>query len=268
MAKVLEDYPLYFDAVNEHGLAMAGLRFAESAQYQEPDQQLHNVASFELIPYLLGKCRSVSEAERLLQSICVTNFRFLETLPPAPLHWLLADREGSLAVEVTSSGLQLYPNPANILTNEPPFPLQWEELALHRARFPEPLQKKFFSEENTAEPPLPVPGETTSPARFVRGAIVLANAHRPVGISESVHQVFHILGSVGQVQGCGSSPLYRTVYSACCGLDSCIYYYRTYHSGETVAVRLFAEDPDGAYLILHPLREETGILQETPLRHP
>jgi len=266
MAKVLEDYPLYFDAVNEHGLAMAGLRFAESARYQKSNDHLHNVASFELIPYLLGKCRSIAEAERLLQSICITDHRFLEALPAEPLHWLLSDREGSLVIEITERGLQLHPNPANVLTNEPPFPLQWKALARHSALFPKELQEKLFSERNLSEPAPPLPGDCSSAARFVRGALVLAGAHRPASVSESVHQAFHVLGAVSQVQGCGASPLYRTLYSSCCGLESCVYYYRTYNSVEITAVRLFAEELNGAYLIIHPLREDAEIHRELPLR--
>ena len=36
MAHVAEGYPLYYDAVNEKGLAMAGLNFVGNAHYNEP----------------------------------------------------------------------------------------------------------------------------------------------------------------------------------------------------------------------------------------
>ena len=35
MAHVADDYPLYYDAVNEKGLGMAGLNFVGNAVYQE-----------------------------------------------------------------------------------------------------------------------------------------------------------------------------------------------------------------------------------------
>ena len=48
-------YPLYAEAMNEKGLCMAGLRFAESAVYaSRPQAGLINLAPWELIPYLLG----------------------------------------------------------------------------------------------------------------------------------------------------------------------------------------------------------------------
>ncbi len=36
MAHVAEDYPLYYDAMNEKGLGMAGLNFVGNAAYAEP----------------------------------------------------------------------------------------------------------------------------------------------------------------------------------------------------------------------------------------
>ena len=50
MAHVIEDYPLYFDAVNERGLAAAGLNFVDYACYHRPTDTGDNVAHFERIP--------------------------------------------------------------------------------------------------------------------------------------------------------------------------------------------------------------------------
>jgi hypothetical protein len=37
MATVVENYPLYFDAVNEKGLCIAGLNFSEDAVFEKPN---------------------------------------------------------------------------------------------------------------------------------------------------------------------------------------------------------------------------------------
>ena len=58
MAYIAGDYPLYYDAVNEKGLCIAGLNFVGNAAYQEPVPEKDNVAQFELIPWLLGQCAS------------------------------------------------------------------------------------------------------------------------------------------------------------------------------------------------------------------
>ena len=44
MAHVAGDYPLYYDAINEKGLGMAGLNFVGNAVYAEPVSDKENVA--------------------------------------------------------------------------------------------------------------------------------------------------------------------------------------------------------------------------------
>ena len=62
MAHVAGGYPLYYDAVNETGLCMAGLNFVGNAVYAQPEPDRTNIAQFELIPWLLGRCASVQQA--------------------------------------------------------------------------------------------------------------------------------------------------------------------------------------------------------------
>ena len=66
MAHVADDYPLYYDAVNEKGLGMAGLNFVGNAVYQEIQEGRENVAQFEFIPWILSQCASVEEAKKML----------------------------------------------------------------------------------------------------------------------------------------------------------------------------------------------------------
>ena len=66
MALVREDYPLYYEAANEAGLAMAGLNFPGNARYAAPAGGRDNVASFEFLPWMLGQCADVDQAEGLL----------------------------------------------------------------------------------------------------------------------------------------------------------------------------------------------------------
>ena len=54
MAHVAGDYPLYYDAINEKGVGMAGLNFVGNAVYQEVQTDRENVAQFEFIPWILS----------------------------------------------------------------------------------------------------------------------------------------------------------------------------------------------------------------------
>ena len=66
MAHIQNDYPLYYDAVNEKGLCIAGLNFVGNAWYCKDEPGKDNVAQFELIPWLLGRCATVQDARTLL----------------------------------------------------------------------------------------------------------------------------------------------------------------------------------------------------------
>ena len=55
MAHVAEDYPLYYDEMNEKGVAMAGLNFVGNAVYSEVQPDVENIAQFEFIPWILSQ---------------------------------------------------------------------------------------------------------------------------------------------------------------------------------------------------------------------
>ena len=86
MACVMEGYPLYYDAVNEKGLGIAGLNFVGNAHYHPPMEGKENITQFELIPRILGTCATVKEARQELAQMNLTDTPFTENLPVAQLH--------------------------------------------------------------------------------------------------------------------------------------------------------------------------------------
>ena len=119
MAFVSDNYPLYYDATNEKGLSIAGLNFPKNAAYRKPQKGIHNITSFELIPWILGQCSTVRETRTLLRQTNLIDEPFDNKLPLSPLHFIISDRSESLTVEPMSDGLKLYPNPLGVLTNNP-----------------------------------------------------------------------------------------------------------------------------------------------------
>lgn len=83
MAHVAGDYSLYYDGINEKGLGMAGLNFVGNAVYNEVEEGKENIAQFEFIPWILGKCATVKEARALLANINLVKTPFSEMLPCA-----------------------------------------------------------------------------------------------------------------------------------------------------------------------------------------
>ena len=110
MAHVEDGFPLFYDAVNETGLCIAGLNFVGNAAYAEPTDGKTNVAQFELIEWLLGTCRNLEQARRALAGCNLVGTPFSGKLPTAQLHWLIADETGSIVLESTQDGLHIYEN--------------------------------------------------------------------------------------------------------------------------------------------------------------
>ena len=269
-AHVADGYPLYYDAVNEKGLGIAGLNFVGNARYAAPQDGRQNVAQFEFIPWLLRQCATLAEARQLLQAVNLTGTPFSAHFPAAQLHWLLADATGALTLEPTAAGLQIYENPVGVLTNNPPFPQQL--FALNNYMHLSPRQP-----ENTFAPDVPLqaysrgmgalglPGDLSSPSRFVRAAFVRANARAAQTEDANVSQFFHILTSVEQQRGCcelDDGQYEITLYSSCCNADQGIYYYTTYDNRQITGVKLHAADLDSARLTAYPLVDTQQIRWE------
>ncbi len=270
MAYVVEGYPLFYDAVNEKGLAMAGLHFPDHAVYFPETEGKENIAPFEFIPWLLGQCATVEEVKQRLESICLAEIPFSEALPLAPLHWLIADGQETITVEAVAEGLQVYENPVGVLTNNPPFPYQMYRLRdylnltaeVPRNRFSDKVKLHPYSRGMGA---IGLPGDPSSTSRFVRAAFTKLNAVSGETEEESVGQFFHILGAVAQQRGCvrmGEGEYEITVYTSCCNLDQGIYYYTTYENQQITAVELYRENLEETGLVSYPLQRRQQIRVE------
>ena len=261
MAYTVENYPLYYDATNEKGLSMAGLNFPVSTDYKEEQPNRDNVAPFEFTPWILGQCADLKEARDLLERVNLVEIPFSQELPLSPLHWMVADRSGSLVVECARDGLRLHENPVRVLTNEPPFRVQMWNLCNYLGLSSQPAVNRFapgvdLQAISRGMGAMGLPGDLSSQSRFVRAAFVRHNSVCGEGESESVSQFFHILNSVAQQRGCVQMPDGRyeiTVYSSCCNTDKGIYYYTTYENSQITAVDLHREDLDSNTLARYPL---------------
>ena len=270
MAHVADGYPLYYDAVNEKGLCMAGLNFVGNAVYAQPKPDRTNIAQFEFIPWLLGRCASVAQARTELSKLNLTGTPFSAALPAAQLHWLIADQKEAVTIESAADGLHVYENPVGVLTNNPPFEQQLFNLNNYMQlspkqpenRFSESLPLHCYSRGMGA---LGLPGDLSSPSRFVRAAFVRANARAEQTEDASVSQFFHILTSVEQQRGCcelDDGQFEITLYSSCCNADQGIYYYTTYDNRQITGVKLHAADLDSARLTAYPLADTQQIRWE------
>lgn len=260
-AHVAQGYPLFYDAVNEKGLCIAGLNFVGNAQYAKVMDGKDNLAQYEFIPWILSNCSCIAEAKELLAKINLTDTPF-QKMPVAQLHWMLADKEQAITVEAVADGIKIYPNPVGVLTNNPPFPEQvfrLNDFMNLSAKQP----KNHFSNKLNLHPysrgmgALGLPGDLSSSSRFVRAAFVKEHSVSGHSELESVSQFFHILGSVEQQNGCcevENGQYEKTIYTVCYNASKGIYYYTTYYNHQISAIDMHREDLNGAQLIRYPMR--------------
>ena len=265
MAYVVENYPLYYDAINEKGLGIAGLNFVGNTHYNEKQEGKDNITQYEFIPWILSQCSTVKEAKKLIEKINFLNKPFNDQLPLAQLHWIIADSTEAITVEAVKEGIKIYQNPVGILTNNPPFDKQMFNLNnyMHLSNkspentFSFRLDLKNYSRGMGA---IGLPGDLSSQSRFVRTAFVKMNSVSGGGELESVSQFFHILNSVDQQRGCcnlGNDKYEITIYTSCCNATKGIYYYTTYDNHQITAVNMNKENLEEDKLI----REEQIKLQ-------
>ena len=265
MAHIADNYPLFYDCVNEKGLGMAGLNFVGNARYGDPIEGKYNLPPHELIPFVMGQCRNLEEARELLEEINLIDSAYSDKYPVAELHWMISDKSGSLVVESTQSGMHVYDNPAGVLTNNPEFPQQMLQLNnyMYLSRkepqnlFCSSLPLKPYSRGLGA---IGLPGDLSSESRFVRVAFVKSNSVCGDSENECVSQFFHILGAVENQKGCCelSDGKYQiTRYTSCCNCDKGIYYYTTYENHQITAVDMRHENLNSSRLICYePLTAE------------
>lgn len=264
IATVIDGYPLYADALNERGLAIAGLNYPGNAKYSKTEEGKVNVSPFELIPYILSRFASVKEARGFLERLNLVDIPFSKDVPLASLHWMLSDESESVVIESDEGGLHVYDNPYDVLTNNPPFPFHRENMKHYRL-LSNKQGEAGFSKDIDLTPfsvgfgSMFLPGDYSSSSRFVK-ACFLAK-HVLLGESEAKRRrtFFRLLSSLSFPLGTVLNPdstYERTIYSSCMNLSKKTYAYISENGEAPYLVRMVDFDLEGNSLLVGPLMEK------------
>ena len=269
MAHVVGNDPLYYDAFNEKGLAMAGLNFVGNASYYDVEEGKENIAQFEVIPWILGTCATLDEAKKALSEMNLTNTPYSEQFPVAQLHWIIADKTGAITVEAMEDGMHVYENKVGVLTNNPPFNIQMFLLNQYMGLSPKQPENLFAKDielnaYSRGMGAIGLPGDLSSSSRFAKVAFTKLHSVSGNSEAESVSQFFHILGSVDQQRGCCdvNGKYEITLYTSCCNAQKGIYYYTTYDNHQISAVDMTKEDLDSTELIKYEVIQGEHIFMQ------
>lgn len=260
IATVDNGYPLFYDAMNEKGLCMAGLDFPDNAFYQSANDHLTNIAPFELIPWILCQCSSVQEAKQLLSQTNLCDIRYSAQFPQSPLHWILADGAESIVIEPMKNGLKIYDDPVGVLCNNPPFPFHLHHLAGYQ-------HLSAGEQENTFEGislkpygggmgAIGLPGDFSSGSRFIKASFVKWHSKCPDQKDGAITQFFHLLDTVAMPSGAirvrgGQNEITR--YCSCYDRMAGKLYFVTYHNRRIRAVSMDETAQDKNKLIRYPM---------------
>ena len=261
MATVVDGTPLFYDATNEYGLCMAGLDFPNNAHYNSEKKNYDNICPFEFIPWILGNCKNLCEAKKLLEKINIVDIPFSENLPNSPLHWIISYKTDSVVVESMKDGLHIHDNPLAVLTNNPSFDYHLFNLNNYRGLSVTNGENSFSDNISLDEycqgiGAIGLPGDVSSMSRFVRAAFNKEHAACNTDEMSSVSEFFHLLSSVLVCRGCCVLPSGKyniTVYSSCMNCDRGLYYYTTYDNHQITCVDMHKSNLNSNTISRYPL---------------
>jgi len=266
--------PIMVDGINEMGVMGGLLNYPGYAAYDVVRDSRHlNIHPGFLVGYLLGQCASVDEAASILPSLNLTGEMIFGH--EMKVHFIFSDKSGeTIIVDPDSSGLQIYRDTIGVMANSPGY--QWQQTNLYNYASVSNVQGpsrdyinvKHQGEEVSSGGGFGLPGDYSSPSRFVRMAVLKNYAVKGKDEVDGVSRMFHQFSSVDIPEGIVMRQEEGQVYSyhqtlcisAMCA-ESTTYYFSTARCRRIQALRLHGLEriPDIRYYDL-PQREDIAYL--------
>lgn len=255
------NYPLLFEAGSEDGMAIANLNFPRNAYFDPkgmPDKK-YNVAPYEFMVWALDEFKSVAELREALKDTYLIGTNFSDSMPLAPLHWLISDQNESIVVEQTKEkGLVVYDDNVDVLTNNPEFPWHIQNLncyvgldAHDRSNTEWTRQNLQFQGIGTGQ--LGLPGDSSTQSRFVKAAFLNANYPTQTGEESNVARMFNTLMNVAMPYGTvinENGEREFTLYSSCYSQCTKTYYYHRWNDDEIRHASITDSNREGQNIVV------------------
>lgn len=244
------------DGLNEKGLACGGFMFPGYAQYEDVSEKDYpsTISCMELISWILGNCASVAEVREQLPKIHVCGIVMPQLGSVAPMHLMVSDKTGdSIIIEPIAGKLNIYDNKVNVITNAPVYEWHTENLRNYIALKPENnpainINGYEFAQFGQGSGLIGIPGDFSSPSRFVRAAYLVNSAFQGKNVDEGIGIAFHIMNHfdipLGAVRGMeGNTPVYDTAqWTSASDMTNARYFYHTYNDRSVRMIDLMKLD--------------------------
>lgn len=195
----------YLDGVNDQGLSAGLFYFPGFAEYAEvtTENAAHALAPHELNVWLLGSFATVEEVREAVKSVVVVPTKTPGLGSPegavAPAHIFVKDKTGaSIVIEPRGGVLKVTDAPLGVVANSPTYDWHMTNLSNYINLTTNDVEKSSsFGTElpalSSSAGLLGLPGDFTSPSRFVRAAFYAANSEPTATAEDTMLQAFHIL---------------------------------------------------------------------------
>jgi len=233
-----------FDGVNEAGLYFGLFYFAGFAVYDTltDTNQSTAISSEEMGNYLLSSFATVDEVIAGLQKVTVVGSFIEDINGEAPVHYAVTDKSGkSIVVEYSKNGLQIFDNKHGVVCNNPTY--DWHLTNLRNYVNLTPHNVTGFSAHGVEITPLAegsgmlgLPGDYTSPSRFVRAAAFVQTMLPSKNEEEGVFRAFHCLNAFdipkGAIRAKHDDQVFTdyTIWTSVVDTTNLIYYFKTYEN--------------------------------------
>ena len=271
MASLNGKHPFFADALNEKGLACAGLNFPAAYWEKDTVEGKENIPPYDLIFWITSNFETLEELRPHLDNLNIVGKTYDEKTPLPTLHWIVSDKSGkSLVIEKTKEGLRIFDNPIGVMTNAPSFDwhllnlTQYAGLTTSRADTHKWSDLELVTLGNGSGA-FGLPGDSSSQSRFVKTAFL--KSHVDIGNYENagVVEFFNILANVAMISGTVVDPHGTneiTQYTSCMCIDKGIYYYRTYKNSQINIIDMNKEDLSSNELKVYPYNDNLSIKYE------
>jgi choloylglycine hydrolase len=268
MASLNGKHPLFADALNEKGLACAGLNFPAAYWKKETVEGMNNIPPYDLILWITSNFENLEELRPELEKLNIVGKTYDEKTPLPTLHWMVTDKSGkSLVIEQTEEGLKIFDNPVGVMTNAPSFDwhlinlTQYAGLTTNR-----PDTHKWSDLElvtlGNGSGAFGLPGDSSSQSRFVKTAFLKSHVTIDDYENSGIVEFFNILSNVAMISGTVVDPQGRneiTQYTSCMCQEKGTYHYRTYKNSQVNVIDMSKEDLGASDLKVFAYNDEPNF---------
>ena len=257
--------PFVVEGVNEAGLS-AGLFFFPNYGDYAPYNESHNaktLCDMQFVSWALSQFSTIDQLKDELKNIDLVTLNH----NIGAVHWRITEPNGRMVVlEVVKGVPRFYENALGVLTNAPGFQWHMTNLNNYVNLVPGSAPDNKIKPGLVLKPlghgsgMLGLPGDFTSPSRFVRATFFQTTAPMWATSFEAVVQAFHILNNfdipIGSQHPMDQIPKglpSATQFTAATDLSTMKFYYRTAWNSNIRCIDLMSIDFSKVKYQSHPL---------------